>query len=63
MDSAEIQRQCNEFLQKIGVPGFIVFGLSNGPDKVEVVYAIHDMPVKAVIKGLTGTLNDFIQRM
>ncbi len=62
MDSAEIQRQCNEFLQKIGA-GFIVFGVANGLDKVEVVYAINDMPVKSVIKGITGTLNDFIQRM
>ncbi len=63
MDSSEIQRQCNEFLKTIGVPGFIVIGLSNGPEKVDVVYAIHEMPVKSVIKGLTGTLNDFIQRM
>ncbi len=62
MDSSEIQRQCNEFLKKIGA-GFIVFGMASEPGKVEVVYAINDMPVPSVIKGLTGTLNDFIQRM
>ncbi len=62
MEPSEIQRQLNEFLKKIG-PGFIVFGIANGPEKVDVVYAINDMPVKAVIKGLTGTLNDFIQKM
>ena len=63
MDMKKIQEQCNQFLKQIGVPGFIVFGITDGKDKVDVAYSIHQMPTKLLIKSMTSTLNDFIQKM
>lgn len=63
MDTAQIQKQCEEFLKSIGMPGFIVIGFQTEKDKTQMVYSMKDMPVKGIVKGLTHTLNDLITRI
>lgn len=63
MDMKNIQDQCNQFLKSLGVPGFIVIGITDGKEKVNMVYSVNEMPPKLLIKSMTSTLNDLIQRM
>jgi len=63
MDTADIQKQIDAFLKTINVPGFIVFGIANQPDKVDVIYSVNNMPTPLLIKGLSGALNDLIQKI
>jgi hypothetical protein len=62
MDTPAIQQQCEAFLKSINANGFIVLGFQNG-EQVDIVYSMKEMPVKAVVKGLTGILNDLIGRI
>ena len=63
MDTTLIQKQCEEFLKSIGVPGFVVIGLQTDPENTQMVYSLKDMPIKAFVKGLTHTLNDFMGKL
>jgi hypothetical protein len=63
MDMKNIQDQCNQFLKSLGVPGFMVIGIADGKEKVNMVYSVNEMPPKLLIKSMTSTLNDLIQRM
>jgi hypothetical protein len=63
MNTAEIQKKCEEFLKSTGMPGFIVLGFQTEADKTSVVYSLKDMPLKGVVKGITHTLNDLIGRI
>jgi hypothetical protein len=63
MDMKNIQEQCNQFLKGLGVPGFIVIGIAEGKEKASTVYSVNEMPPKLLIKSMTNTLNDLIQRM
>ncbi len=63
MDMKNIQEQCNQFLKGLGVPGFIVIGITDGKEKVNMAYSVNEMPPKLLIKSMTTTLNDLIQRM
>ncbi len=63
MNTAEIQKKCEEFLQSTGVPGFIVLGFQTDPENTQVVYSLNKMPLKGAVKGITYTLNDLMQRM
>jgi len=68
MDNPDVQKKCEEFLQSLGVPGFLVFGWKKGSDeegkKAEfgVVSSYHQMPKDAALKGMTWALQDFVQR-
>lgn len=63
MNTADIQKQCEEFLKSINLPGFIVLGFQTDPENTQVVYSMKDMPLKGVVKGMTHTLNDLIGRI
>jgi len=63
MNTAEIQKKCEEFLASTGLPGFIVLGFQTDPENTQVVYSMKDMPLKGAVKGLTHTLNDLIGRI
>lgn len=62
MDNNDIQRKCEEFLNELGIPGFIVFGWQKDNEQFGVVSSFHQMPVNVAIKGMTWALNDFIGR-
>ena len=63
MNTAEIQKKCEEFLASTGLPGFIVLGFQTDPENTQVVYSMKDMPLKGAVKGITHTLNDLIARI
>ncbi len=58
----DIQKKCEQFLQELGVPGFIVFGWQKEGDQFGVVSSFHRMPVNAAVKGMTWALNDFVAK-
>lgn len=63
MDTADIQKKCEEFLAAAGMPGFIILGFQTDPENTQVVYSLKDMPLKGAVKGITHTLNDLIGRI
>ncbi len=63
MNTQDIQKQCEMFLQSLGVPAFVVLGIQSGPDNVEIVYSLNQMPIKGVMKGMTHTLNDLAGKL
>lgn len=62
LDNDDIQQKCQEFLQQLGVPGFIVFGWQKDDDQFGVVSSFHDIPVNAAVKGLSWALHDFTSK-
>lgn len=62
MDSNEIQKQCSEFLQRLGVPGFVVFGWEKKDGQYGVVYSSQKMPPNVAVKGMTWALHDFASK-
>lgn len=63
MDTTIIQKKCEEFLQSLGIPGFIVIGLQTDPENTQVVYSLNNMPLKGAVKAMTHTLNDLVSRI
>lgn len=63
MNTSEIQKKCEEFLQSLPYPGFIVIGLQTEPENTQIVYSLNNMPLKGAIKALTHTLNDLIGKI
>jgi hypothetical protein len=60
MDNESIQKQCNELLKNLGVPGFIVFGFKKPENnQFGVVYSTKDTPPPVVVKCMSWALNDF----
>lgn len=62
LPNEDIQKKCEQFLQELGVPGFIVFGWQKENDQFGVVSSFHQMPVNAAVKGMTWALHDFANR-
>ncbi|HLD63573.1 MAG TPA: hypothetical protein VI913_01620 [Candidatus Peribacteraceae bacterium] len=62
MDQANIQKQVEEFLKSLGVPGFIVFGYKTEKDQFSIVSSYNEMPTNAAIKGLSRVLAEFTER-
>lgn len=63
MDTSDIQKKCEAFLQSLSMPGFIVIGLQTEPENTQVVYSLSKMPLKGAVKALTHTLNDLVGRI
>jgi hypothetical protein len=63
MNTAEIQKQCEAFLQSLGVPAFVVIGIQTSPNDTQMVYSLKDMPLKGVVKGVTHMLNDLVSKI
>ena len=63
MDTAVIQKQCEEFLKSIDVPAFVVIGFQTDKENTQMVYSMKDMPLKGFVKGITHTLNDLISKI
>lgn len=63
MNPTQIQKKCEEFLQSLSVPGFIVIGLQTDPENTQVTYSLNKMPLKGAVKALTHTLNDLIAKI
>lgn len=63
MDTADIQKKCEEFLAAIDMPGFIVLGLQTDKENTQIVYSMKKMPLKGAVKALTHTLNDLVGRI
>ena len=61
MDDAVIQKLCNDFLQSLGVPGFVVFGRQDA-DQWKVTYSLHKMPVKTAVRGMLTTVDQLVQQ-
>ncbi len=61
MDDAVIQKLCNDFLQSLGVPGFVVFGRQD-EDQWKVTYSLHKMPIKTAVRGMLTTVDQMIQQ-
>lgn len=62
MDTPSIQQQCSDFLKSLGKPGFIALGIEKDKNNFDVVYSVHNMHPRAVVKGMTGVLNDFVDK-
>ncbi len=62
MDRKDIERKCEEFLQSLGKPGFIVFGWQEDNQQFSVVSSAHRMPTNAAIKAITWALHDFVNK-
>jgi len=63
MNTSDIQKKCEEFLQSLPFPGFIVIGLQTEPENTQIVYSLNKMPLKGAVKALTHTLNDLIGKI
>ena len=63
MNTPEIQKQCEQFLKSIGIPGCILIALQTDAENVQIVYSLNQMPLKGVVKALTHTLNDLIAKI
>ena len=61
MDDAKIQQLCNEFLQSLGLPGFVVFGREEG-DQWKVTYSLHQMPLKSAVRGMLTITDQMVQQ-
>lgn len=59
MDHLEIQQKVENFLNELGVPGFIVFGYKKTDQEFEIVSSFNEMPTNAAIKGMSKVLHDF----
>ncbi len=62
LDNEAIQKKCEQFLQELGIPGFLVFGWQKEDQQFGVVSSFHKVPVNAAVKGMTWALNDFVNR-
>ena len=63
MNTAEIQKLCEEFLKQINVPAFVVIGFQTDKENTQMVYSLKDMPLKGFVKGMTHTLNDLVSKI
>ena len=63
MDTNAIQKKCEEFLEQLGVPGFIIFGWEQQKDKINFVSSYREMPVKAAMKGLCWALDELATKL
>ncbi len=63
MNTAEIQKLCEEFLKHIDVPAFVVLGIQTDKENTQMVYSLKDMPLKGFVKGMTHTLNDLVSKI
>ena len=61
MDDAKIQQLCNEFLQSLGQPGFVVFGRQDN-DEWKVTYSLHEMPLKSAVRGMLSVTDLMVQQ-
>lgn len=69
MKQSDLQKRVEQFLNEIGVPGFIVFGYMEQEPNIEaakqqlhIVSSFKDMPTNAAIKGLTRVVSDFANK-
>lgn len=62
MNNAEVEKKCQEFLENLGVPGFIVFGWQKSDEQYGFVYANKDAPPPVTLKGLLWAAHDFAQK-
>jgi hypothetical protein len=63
MNTSDIQKKCEEFLQTLPMPGFIVIGLQTDAENTQVTYSLNKMPLKGAVKAITHTLNDLISKI
>lgn len=57
INQREIEKKCQEFLEGLGVPGFIVFGWQKEPGEFGVVSSYHEIPPPVVVKGIAWALH------
>ncbi|MDA1209289.1 MAG: hypothetical protein O2904_04645 [bacterium] len=72
MNEEDVRKKCEEFVQGLGVPCFLVFGWKKeeAEQKVDrkknaafgMVSSYHKMPSQAVIKGMSWALNDIVNK-
>ncbi len=62
MDHKEIEAKCQEFLNSLGVPGFIVFGWQKDNQEFGVVSSYHQIPSNVAVKAMSWALHDFANR-
>lgn len=62
MDHKEIEQKCQDFLQSLGVPGFIVFGWQKDGNEFGVVSSYHQIPSNVAVKAMSWALHDFANR-
>jgi hypothetical protein len=62
MNNENIQQQCNDLLENLGVPGFVVFGFQKPDDQFGIVYSSKKVPPNVVVKGLSWALHDFAKK-
>ncbi|MDO8649523.1 MAG: hypothetical protein Q7R81_07135 [Candidatus Peregrinibacteria bacterium] len=58
MDNAEIQRKCEEFLETLGIPGFVFFGWKKPDNQFGFVYSYRQFPRNIGIQGLEWALKE-----
>jgi hypothetical protein len=62
MDNDAIQKKCEQFLQEIDVPGFILFGRQEDDGSCTVTYSVHKMGLKNALLGMLTAVTDLIKR-
>jgi hypothetical protein len=62
MNDQEIQKRCEEFLQQIDVPGFILFGRQEDNGECIVTYSLHKITLKSALLGMLSAVTDLIKR-
>ncbi|PIP65343.1 hypothetical protein COU77_02970 [Candidatus Peregrinibacteria bacterium CG10_big_fil_rev_8_21_14_0_10_49_16] len=62
MDNADIQKQCQKFLEDLGIPGFIVFGWQKSEKQYGFTYVNHKTPPAVTLKGMLWAAKDFAEK-
>jgi hypothetical protein len=62
MEHDAIKKKCQEFLDDLGVPGFVVFGWQQADKKYGVVYVNRKTPPPVTLKGLLWAAHDFARK-
>ena len=62
MDDAKIQQLCNEFLQSLEQPGFVVFGRQDEGNEWKVTYSLYEMPLKSAVRGMLSVTDLMVQQ-
>ncbi len=57
-NSEQVKKQCQDFLDTLGVPGFIILGWKQPDNTFEVVQSMKEMNPVAYTKGVVWALNE-----
>ena len=60
MDHKAVEKQCEQFLKKLGVPGFIILGFQTTNEEFTVTYSFHKVTLKQIIPVIMSAVSNLI---